>query len=341
MNKQLVRKYISVIRRACDLLEQQLEEDVSQAFEEIAGEASPVRAVLPPKPAVVIAPAVHETPSEPEPEPPPAPPVNTEEEKQHRIARAKHVSDLMGIECWPAAIPQFQADAKPTEEDMINRANAVLDMCLGTSVEQASFLDYGCGDGYIAAQMALRGPSSITGYDIVPSETWQRLGSEKVNYTADTNSLEGQGYDILFLYDVLDHAVDPECVMKHVKYLAKPGSLVYVRCHPWTSKHASHLPKVGLNKAYIHMFLTFEELVERGFKPLFTRIETNPLEAYRWWFRDFKIVNERPIYDDVSEFFHVQAFKELLANEQQIPMKDIDAFLDRMRLQFVDFTLEA
>jgi len=41
----------------------------------------------------------------------------------------------------------------------------------------------------------------------------------------------------------------------------------------------------------------------------------------------------------VNGFFHVPAFKELLANEQQIPMKDIDNFLRLMEIQFVDFCL--
>jgi hypothetical protein len=41
----------------------------------------------------------------------------------------------------------------------------------------------------------------------------------------------------------------------------------------------------------------------------------------------------------VSDFFFVPAFKELLANEQQIPMDQIDGFLERMEIQFADYIL--
>ena len=324
MNNQQIKKYISVIRRACDLLEQQIEESVSQAFDEVIKDI----------PETSQAPTLASTP-----EPLDGP--TEEEKKQHLMARIKHIDALMGIDCWPTAIQQFQVDALPTEADHVNRANAILDSTLGTSVEGATFLDYGCGDGYLASQMALRGVVSTTGYDIIPSEVWQKLGNEKVNYTCDVNSLPPKGYDLIFLYDVLDHASDPIGVLSHVKYLAAPGATIYVRCHPWTSKHASHLPKFGNNRAYIHLFLTYEELVERGFKPLFTRIEKNPMEAYRWWMKDFRIVKEQPIYDGINGFFEVPAFKELLASEQQLKPEEVDAFLERMTLQFVDFVLEA
>jgi SAM-dependent methyltransferase len=329
MNISLIKKYIEVIRRATNLLEQQMSEDVSEVFDKIASEIpnSPVRTSVAP----VVASIVDSGPTEEE----------KEKQKQHLVARGHHIDALLGINCWPVAIPQHQASAKATEADNINRANAVLDSCLATSVEGAHFLDYGCGDGYIASQVAMRGANSITGYDIVPSDHWQRLDNEIVKYTTDVNDLTPKGYNIIFLYDVLDHCADPIGVMSHIKYLAKPGAIVYVKCHPWTSRHASHLPKYGLNYAYMHMFLSHEELVDRGFKPLFTRIEKNPMEAYHWWFKDFKIIKEKPIYDGVNGFFHEPAFKELLAVEQQLKPDEIDPFLERMKLQYIEYTLEA
>ena len=311
MDKQKIEKYLAVIGRACDLIRQEMQEDVSQTFEQLAKNepvASPPKAVV--------------QPSKP-----------TDE-------RTKHIESLMAIDCWPKAVNRDQSQP-PSEADMINRANAVLDMTLGTSIEGATFLDYGCGDGYIASQIATRGPISITGYDINPSDHWSKLTTDKVKYTSDTNSLKPKGYDLVFLYDVLDHAGDADGVMKHVKYLAVPKSIVYVRCHPWTSRHASHLPKVGLNKAFIHLFLTYEELVGLGHTPLFTRAEKNPLEAYRWWFRDFRIIKEKPLYEDVGEFFYVPSFKELLAAEQGLKLSEVDEFLERMGLLFVDYVLEA
>ena len=118
----------------------------------------------------------------------------------------------------------------------------------------------------------------------------------------------------------------------------KKTGVVYVRCHPWTSRHATHLYKQGINKAYMHMFLSFDEigkLIKE--KPMFTRNEKNPMEAYRWWFRNFKIVKERTIKEPVSDFFKHPDFKTLLANEQNI--LEIDDFLKLMEIQFVDYVL--
>jgi SAM-dependent methyltransferase len=330
MDSQAIKKYISVIRRACDLLEQQLDEHTSDAFAEVINQVTqkPQEIIAP----VIIAPTVQSVNTNP--------PVQNSVPLPTSDTRKKHIDALMGIDCWPPAIPQFQADAKPSELDMVHRANAVLDMSIRESVEGVRFLDYGCGDGYIASQMQHRGADSITGYDIVPSEHWEKLGNNKVNYTCDVNSLPAQGFDRIFLYDVLDHTVDPEGVMKHIKYLAAPGSIIYIRCHPWTSKHASHLPKFGLNKAYIHLFINYDELVNLGFKPLFTRVEKKPLEAYRWWFHEFKITKENPIYENVSDFFYVPSFKELLANEQGVSHEQIDDFMKILEIQFVDYILE-
>ena len=321
-NVQQIRKYLSVIRRACDLLELQLDEDTSD-FEAIVEDVQGAR-----KPAE-MAPSKEKS--------------NEEEERkcQHKKDRAKHIESLLAIDCWPVAVPEHYSNTKPTESDNINRANAILDMCLPANIEGKTFLDYGCGDGYIASQIILRGAQSVTGYDIAASDCWEKLGSDKVVYTSDTGTLKKGSYDIIFLYDVLDHAVDPVGIMAHIKYLTAAAATVYVRCHPWTSRHASHLPKIGLNKAYIHLFLTYEEIVDLGFQPMFTRIEKDPQEAYRWWFKDFRVTKEKPIKLWVDDFFRVPAFKDLLAMEQQLDPNGVDRFLDLMEINFIDYVLEA
>lgn len=322
MDQATIKRYVGVIRRACDLIEQQLDAETSAAFKEVLQQTStPINVndairftTLPPQP----------------PEPKPDPSIAE--------ARKKHVDALMEIDCWPLAVPAH-AVGPTSEEDQINRARAVLDYTLGGSIEGANFLDYGCGEGYIASEAAMRGCAEVTGFDIEASETWNK--HKNVRFTRRHGELKPKSYNLIFLYDVLDHCHDPVKLMEHVKSLIVPGGIIYARCHPWTSKHASHLPKVGLNKAFIHLFLNHDELVELGYNPMFTRVEKNPLEAYRWWFHEFKITTEKSPSEPVNEFFHVPAFKELLANEQGLSQDQIDPFIKMMGVSFVDFVLEA
>lgn len=254
-------------------------------------------------------------------------------------ARKKHVQDLMAIDVWPEAVPPFYTSVA-SEQDQVNRANAVLDTMIDRSIEGASFLDFGCGEGWIAQEVLNRGVIESQGYDLVSNNNWSaRTGA---SFTCDFNQIRKNHYDVVMLYDVLDHAIDPIALMNQVKQVMKKDGVVCVRCHPWTSRHATHLYKQGINKAYLHMFLSWDEISELiSGKPHFTRQEKSPIEAYHWWFKDFEIKKERIIApEDVSPFFHVPAFKELLAAEQQIPLSEIDNFLDIMKIQFVDFRLQ-
>lgn len=251
-----------------------------------------------------------------------------------KLAREEHIQRLLAINCWPEAVPSFFPQ-QASEKDQKNRARAVLDTVLDKRIEGLNFLDFGCGDGWITQEAALRG-AKATGYDIVVSPVWKQFTGPE--FTDLASQLPDNSFDIIFLYDVLDHAMDAEGVIKDVYRCLAPNGTVYVRCHPWTSKHATHLYKQGINKAYFHLFLTWDEI--RGLinqDPVFTRHEIEPLEAYRWWFRAFEIVKDRSITEPMNEFFQVPAFRELLAAEQQL--EDVDHFLKLMEIQFVDFKL--
>ena len=318
MNEANVRKYLEVIKRATQFIEQELSScGTPEALMQIMNE-----------PEAKVQPLIQNTP-----------PVVDE---SMILARKKHVSDLLAIDCWPQAIEQYLV-ATNDKENQINRANAVLDMMLEKSIDKLNFLDFGCGDGWIARQALSRGANSSTGYDILQSPNWANI--EKVQFTTKFQDLKPNHYDVIMLYDVLDHCIDPVGLMQQVKSLLKLGkSMICVRCHPWTSRHASHVYKQGLNKAYIHLFLTWDEiseLLEDEQEPIFTRSEKNPIEAYRWWFHEFKIIKERIIKDEpLSKFFLVPSFKELIIQEQELKPEQVEEFFKMMEVQFIDFSLE-
>ena len=340
MNQAEIKRYLAVIKRAVALIEGQLEDDgglLDKLETEVMAQS------LPPAPQAIPAPVV-----EPEivPQTKNLTPVTAvqetitdEEQTMFLMARKKHISDLMEIDCWPEAVSaSFTAEA--TDTDQINRANNVLDMILDRPIEGAHFLDFGCGDGWIAKQAKSRGVTTATGYDIKLSKNWSKLPGP--TFTHIFNELKRDFYDVIVLYDVLDHAEDPIDVMDKVKMLVKKNGIIYVRCHPWTAKHATHVFKQGLNKAYIHLYLSYEEIKDITKQPpMYTRIERNPIEAYHWWFHNFEIKKETVIREPVSDFFHVESFKDLIMNEQELQKwnVDIEDFLKFMEYQFVDYVL--
>ena len=252
--------------------------------------------------------------------------------------RNKHIDNLMQIDCWPEAVPKFLIAKETSTEDQINRANAVLDMILDKTVENCNFLDFGCGEGWIAKQVIERGTSESTGFDIKKSENWEKLTD--VNFTNNFNDLKPSHYDVIILYDVLDHCEDPVTLMNQVKSLIKNDGKLYIRCHPWVSKHATHIYKQGINKAYFHLFLNYQEILELiKEEPIFTRVEKNPLAAYHWWFKDFEIKKERFVREPINEFFKVPSFKELLSTAQEVPIEHIDEFMKGLEIQFIDYCL--
>lgn len=344
MNDKELRRYLNVIKRAVALIEAGLDNNDGGLLEQMIGDAPltkpdpvmprPERKAPQAAPSPVAPAQVQEHVPPPQPETPKAKP-KTEAYIQ---ARKKHIGDLLGIDCWPEAVPSFLVAKDTSDADQTNRANAVLDMMLDRNVEGLNFLDFGCGEGWIARQATKRGVKESVGFDIKAHDNWANL--KGASYTASFSDLPPNHFDVVMLYDVLDHTEDPMGVMAQVRHVMKRDGTIYVRCHPWTSKHASHIYKQGVNRAYLHLFLQYDEIVELiGQPPMFTRIEKNPLEAYRWWFHEFEVKKERMVKEDVSDFFFVPSFKELLANEQQIPVAEIDGFLDRMTIQFIDYVI--
>lgn len=304
MDIKAAKKYLEVMRRAIDLFEKAID----------GGEL----------PALVTAAQVT-------PERDPEPEIDT-----HRLERQTHIKALMDIDCWPAAVISKLNEQEITTTDLIDRARACLDSCLMSTIDKLSVLDFGCASGYIAKDAIWRGAKSY-GFDIKEFPEWK--DPEGVIFTTNIEDFTNEMFDVIFLFDVIDHCVDAENIMRQVRRLLKPNGIVYVRCHPWTALHAVHLAQQGLNKAFIHLFLTVEELKELGYDPIFTRNEKNPLVAYRWFFHDFIIKKENVTRMPISDFFLVPAFKELLINEQQIPNDRKDGFFKDMEIIYVDYIL--
>ena len=227
---------------------------------------------------------------------------------------------------WPEAVPSFLISED--EAGFRKRAKSILDTTDLKSLTGYNFLDFGCGDGYVVKAAAERGAKIAIGYDIEPKLKWKELRDTKVKFLDSYEEILNSGlkFDIILLYDVLDHTEEQEDVISKVKTLLHPQGTIYVRCHPYTSRHAAHIHK-KLNKAFEQLFI--EDLSEYDGLKLFKT--TNPIETYHTWFEGLKIVNERITRTAVHGFFHRPDIKAHLAKQ------GVDD--ETMQIEFVDYIL--
>ena len=197
--------------------------------------------------------------------------------------------DLLMSDKWPEAAPAFLI-CEDTEDDKMERAEGILDY-IGDNLTTRKVLDFGCGEGHVALKASETAVKSV-GYDIVKSgtlawESWLKpsLG-DKCLLTTDFAKVAAEGpYDLVILYDVLDHCVDPVAALNQIKSVCTPQAKIFVRCHSWMSRHGAHLYK-QLNKAWLHVFFTEEELVKMGLKMEFTQKYVFPIAKQTSWFNE-------------------------------------------------------
>lgn len=211
-----------------------------------------------------------------------------------------HLKDTLRSSVWPAAVPADTVCDPNSAQDKQERAEGILaDM---TSVQDLAFLDYGCGEGHVTIEAAKTARLAV-GYD--PKGSWGTNDAKNLRFTREITKVKAWGpYDVILAWDVLDHCDKPVEELKNMNAFRKGNGPVYIRCHPWTSRHATHLYH-DINKAYMHLIFSEKELLTLGYKGLKTAKITRPIETYREWFRQagFTIKTERPSRVQIDEFF--------------------------------------
>jgi 2-polyprenyl-3-methyl-5-hydroxy-6-metoxy-1,4-benzoquinol methylase len=202
------------------------------------------------------------------------------------------------------AVPQEALCDLDSEEDKINRSNHILEI-IGEhiSLKGKKCLDYGCGEGHLVKALG-KFTKSAMGYDIVANP-----------YTTDLKIVKKNvPYDVVILYDVLDHAENeaPVSILNTVKSLIHDKSLVFIRFHPWTSRHGAHIYR-HVNKAFAQLFFNAEEL-GCEIPPIFRTYY--PIKTYKIWLKDsgFQIVNSKIHQTPVENFFRQQPLSSSIKN---------------------------
>lgn len=209
---------------------------------------------------------------------------------------------LLESDQWPEAVPQSFICDRHSEKDKIERAESIVDlMC--PSMNKKSFLDFGCGEGHTIEASIKNGAKKSIGYDIVQFGELEWENEKKILITTDFKKvLESAPYDVILLYDVLDHCKSPIETMNQVKQVSHKNTEIILRCHPWCSRHGNHQYR-NINKSFLHLVFTKEELELLGCDSIFTKQVIHPLKSYRNWLRSFQIIEEHIIKTPVEDFF--------------------------------------
>ena len=243
---------------------------------------------------------------------------------------------------WPESVPEKMIVTKSGPAEKKYRALQIIGL-LGIPINGKRVLDCGCGDGFVTAEISHQAELAV-GYDIIEHENWEKLRQEHHNIliTADSLTMLNRApYDVIILYDVLDQlkGEDPTKFLKSMADLLDENGQIFIRTHPWTSKHGGGIYD-QLNKAYVHLALTTSELIDAGVRPLFNLKISRPMATYEKWFTDAGLKLEHR--NIIAEPPHSYICNNLLDRIIKITWGDnIDKeqAIRIMSNQFIDYTL--
>jgi SAM-dependent methyltransferase len=248
----------------------------------------------------------------------------------------EEIRKLLETEEWPYAVEPHLLCV--TNEDKQKRADSIMDLLIGERMKNKRFLDFGCGEGHTIPAALTRECSLAIGYDVDASKY-----QFDQNHFAENFDLVkcNAPFDIILMHDVLDHIslVDPIEALRQASGLLSGEGRIYIRNHPWSSRHGSHL-YTNKNKAFIHLILDDIELMRcLGLQSEPNIKVVNPLETYRHWFKEsgLFVKNEFVSKTSVEDFFvNYQSILDRLCRVWQ----NVDVLQSYMEIDFVDYVLE-
>lgn len=259
---------------------------------------------------------------------------------------------LLESSAWPSAVaPSLICDTS-SEQEKQDRAEGILDVIVDVHLEELAFLDFGCGSGHVTNRSLTQNPRISVGYDIQKQDNWDDWpANEKTLYTTDWDKVEKNGpYNVVLIYDVIDHMISENEVIDNLKKIKKamaPKAKVFVRTHPWCSRHGTHLYH-KINKAFIHLVFTDEELDTLGYKNDSLLKVIHPLRTYEDWFKTagFNILHiQQNTHVEVEPFFRDTPIIAKRIKSHWIDSHDQDLRIGRkypdfqMKFQFIDYIL--
>lgn len=248
---------------------------------------------------------------------------------------------------WPEAIPEELICADDYDSRTF-RAFGIIEQYLQIDLTDKKFLDFGCGDGLVAEVALNFGASLSVGYDIKSDDLWNKI-NKKDNLIVTTyfDDIVGYKFDYILINDVIDHCDDPYEIFEKATNLLADDGYIFCRCHPWTSRHGTHIYK-KLNKAFVHIIFSEDELAKFDIDPLPTKRILDPLGNYQEILKstNLEIVTEKITTTPVEMLFSlepaiVRRIKNLWIEDGNNPYADgINFPREILEIDFVDFVLK-
>lgn len=206
-----------------------------------------------------------------------------------------NIDELIESKFWPEAIPS--ALIASDDAKIRFRSKTIVRSYVG-NVTGKKILDFGCGNGYCTREAISAGAAISVGYDIKRNSTWDEVQPSNLSpavvdpiLTTDFDEvLKYAPYDIILMYDVVDHIRPDEIndAISKVISACDYKTFVKVRCHPWTSIHGGHTYE-KLNRAYGHLLLSDENL--EIYQSEYVNKITRPMATYKKYFEEFTVLN--------------------------------------------------
>lgn len=239
-----------------------------------------------------------------------APAQTSAEAQPFNLEEFETLKTMLASPDWPLAVDADLICSPESDQDKLNRADGILDVIVGVNLNGKRFLDFGCGEGHTVEQSLKQTPAFSVGYDIENQNWSNRTENQNTLYTTNWEDVAKNGpYDVILVYDVIDHIPKPEVIenLKKLRSVMQPKGRVFVRCHPWFSRHATHLYR-QINKAYVHLVFTKEELEMLNYKGMYiTRMEL-PMKSYMKMFANsgFNVRRAFVTKRNIESFFKEQ-----------------------------------
>lgn len=252
----------------------------------------------------------------------------------------EELKKLLESDKWPAAVdPALICDTN-SEEDKLNRAEGILELLIEEPLKDKKFLDFGCGEGHTAYKAIAQEVTLSVGYDIIKNDNWAKYQADKLILTTNKEEVQQHApFDVILIYDVIDHTTQEKAseILTLAKTLLADNGKIYMRTHPFSSRHATHLYH-KTNKAFMHLVFTEDELQKLGLEKTEDHWKVvYPLAKYKALITNvnLKIRSNNVLRQQVEPFF-----KQQIVANKIIEKFNNKKFPDyQLEQQFLDYVL--
>lgn len=240
------------------------------------------------------------------------------------VLTTENIKRLVASPLWPSAVPSQLIVTN--DEQKQNRAKSICVAYFNKTTPEESILEYGCEEGHITRELRARGkPAYGFNPTVAPNEFLFK----------SLDDIPVKQFKYILLYDQIDHwGNNPDETMAHVLNRLLPDGQLIIRLHPYTAIHGTHL-YLTLNKAFAHLFLSNNDIIELGGVQTPTIKLTNPIAAYVNFFNrnKLRIIKKEIIKQPLPEFFDNSLMKYLIDTLNQPNL------LDTLPINFVDLVV--